>query len=143
MDWKQILLSALVFMVVAQVVHTIGAVLTMGYYTDPAYFPLWSTLMMPAGGPPGAEFYAASFLGNFAIGLIFAWAYYTLKGSIPGKGLNKGVNYGLLLFLLAALPGTLMMLVLLAVPVALLFSWAVESLILYALSGAAFAKLIR
>ncbi len=143
MNWKQIVISAVVFALVAQIIHTVGAVLTMDYYVNPAYFALWSKLMMPEAGPPGTEFFVASLVVNFAIGLTFAGVYSMLKKSIPGKGLMKGVNYGLLLFLLAGLPYTLTTYLLLAVPAMLLVGWAVEALILYIICGATFSKIVR
>lgn len=142
MKWRHIILSALVFLVVAQIVHTLGAMLTMGYYADPANFGLWSNLMMPAEGPPGTGFFVGSLVVNLAIGLVFAGVYSMLRKGIPGKGLMKGFNYGLLLFVLVGLPYTLTTYLLLAVPAMLLIAWAVESLVIYLVCGVAFAKLI-
>lgn len=126
----------------SQVVHTIGAIATMGFYTDPAYFPLWSTLMMPGASPPGLMFYAASLAFSFLSGLIFAFAYTNVKKSIPGKGMMKGVNFGLLCFLMVQVTSALTMFLLLAVPAALLLSWALESLVVFAVCGAVFSKVI-
>ncbi len=139
---KGIALSAILFVIVSQVVNTAGAIATMGYYTDPAYFPLWSKVMMPGAGPPGPEFFALGILFSLATGLIFASSYSLLKASVPGAGIRKGLNFGLLLFLIAGVPFTLTTYLLLAVPPALLFSWAVEALITYAAGGAAFARLM-
>ncbi len=141
--WKGVVLSAIVFVIVAQAVNTAGAIATMGYYTDPAYFPLWSKFMMSTAGPPGPEFFALSILFNLATGLIFAWCYSLVEGSIPGEGTGKGINFGLLLFLVAGVPFTLTTYLLLAVPPLLLFSWALEALAVYALCGAAFSRLMR
>ncbi len=141
--WKGIALSAIVFVIVAQVVHTVGAILMMGYYTNPAYFQLWSKFMMSAAGPPGPEFFAISILFALAMGMISAWSYSLLKGSVPGTGTRKGLNFGLLLYLLAGVPYTLTNYLLLAVPPLLLFSWSIETLVIYAACGAAFSRLIR
>ena len=143
MDYKKILLSALVFAVVSQVIHSIGAFLTMSYYTDSAYSGLWSQLMMPAAGPPGTEFYTASFIFAFITGIIFAWVYSVIRKSVPGKGLANGFNYGLMLFLLVGVPYTTTNILLLAVPAGLLMFWALESLVIYSLCGLAFAKIIQ
>lgn len=142
-DAKGIALSAILFVIVSQVVNTAGAIATMGYYTNPAYFPLWSKAMMPGAGPPGPEFFALGILFSLATGLIFASSYSLLKASVPGEGLRKGLNFGLLLFLIAGVPFTLTTYLLLAVPPALLFSWAVEALLTYAVCGASFARLMR
>lgn len=140
-DWKTVAVAAVVFAIVAQIVHTTGAVVTMGYYTNPAYFALWSNLMMPNQGPPGTDFLIASIIVNLAVGAILAGAYLVLKPGIPGKGLRKGINYGILLFLVAGVPGYLSTYLLLAVPAMLLLDWAVESLIIYLVLGATLAKL--
>ena len=54
--WK-IALVAVLFLVVAQIVHTLGAMATMSYYMLEQYFPVWSGVMMPDGGAPGGMFY--------------------------------------------------------------------------------------
>ncbi|NYZ73518.1 hypothetical protein H0O00_00070 [Candidatus Micrarchaeota archaeon] len=143
MDSKQILLSALVFAVVSQVINTLGAFVSMGYYTDPANFGLWSNLMMPVAGPPGTEFYLASFVFTFITGCIFAWVYAIIRKSVPGKGLSNGLNYGLMLFLLVGVPYTLTNILLLAIPIGLLMEWALETLVIYVLCGLAFAKIVK
>jgi hypothetical protein len=139
--WK-IIASGIVFAVIAQLINTVEAVFTMGYYTNPAYFPLWSSLMMPGQGPPGSEFYIAAIAANFAIGLIFASAYSMLEKAIPGKGTAKGVKYGTMLFLIAGIPFTLTTYLLLAVPTGLLLAWAAGALAIYVISGVAFARMI-
>ncbi len=140
---KQAALAAVAFVVIAQVVNTIGAILMMGYYTNPAYFPLWSKLMMPNNnGPPGAAFYIASVFSNFIIGLIFSAAYSLVSSNLPGTGVTKGVNYGVFLFFVVGVPFTLSVQLLFAVPGALLIGWMAESLVTYAIAGAAFSRII-
>jgi hypothetical protein len=143
MDWKKLVIAALAFVVIAEIVHTAGALVFMGYYADPANFHLWSGIMMPSGGAPGAEFFAASIAVNAVVGAITAWAYMTLHKSIPGKGMSKGINYGLLVFLLAAVPGALSSLVLLSVPAGLVVAWMGENLLVYLLGGLVFSRTIR
>ena len=143
MDWKNIFISAILFALISVVVHTIGAFASMDYYMNPAYFPLWSTLMMPGPNPPGTEFYVASFACAIVVGGIFAAAFSMLRKSIPGTDLRKGADYGLLLFILVQIPYVLTDFLLLAVPVTVLLAWALESLIIYVLAGLVFSKLIR
>lgn len=143
MNWKQIILAAVVFTIVAQVIHIIGSMLTMGYYMDPSYFCLWSNLMMPAEGPPGTEFFVTSIVINLVIGLIYARVYMMLKDVIPGLDIMKGVNFGVLLFLLVGIPTTLSTYLVLALPIVLLLSWAAEGLLIYLIAGVAFSKLIQ
>ncbi len=138
------LLAAICFAVMAQVIHTAGAFLAMSYYTDPAYFPVWSKLMMPANGAPPAEFFLLSIVFSFIEAIMFAGAYSVLMKAIPGKGtIMKGMNYGAILFLVAALPGTLSMSLLINLPVELLGMWAIENLVVLLLGGIIIAKLVK
>jgi len=143
MYWKNIFISAVLFAVISMVVHTIGAIADMDYYTNSAYSSIWSPIMMPGPSPPGMEFYAISFAFSFAIGAIFAAAFSMLRASIPGDDLRKGADYGLLLFILVQIPYVLTDFLMLAVPLALLLSWTLQSLVVFVLGGLAFSKLIR
>jgi len=134
---KKFFLAALAYAILAQILHSIGAFLTMSYYTDPAYFGLWSSLMMPTNGPPGVEFFAVSLIFSFVIGLIFAYLYHRLKGTV------SGITFGLLLFAVSCVPGYLSTYLLLAVPTLLLVSWAVEGLVVSILGGLAIASLMK
>ena len=48
--------AGVLFGIIALIVHWIFAYVGMDYYLDPAYFPVWSKLMMPTAGPPPASF---------------------------------------------------------------------------------------
>jgi len=143
MNAKQIVYSGIIVVVWSEIVNTITAIFTMGYYTNPAYFSIWSKLMMSTSGPPSSSFYIISIAFSLITGLIFAGAYSLLRQAIPGKGLRKGLNYGMMLFLIAGVPFTLTTYLLLAVPSMLLVTWAVSSLIVYVLSGITFSKIIK
>lgn len=143
-NWPGIILAAIVFAIVSLVIHTIGAIATMGFYTDPAYFSLWSTLMMPGPNPPGMDFYAYSLAFGFISAVLFSLVYSVVKESIPGKNaLQKGSTYGFLLFLVSTVPGTLSMLLLLALPSLLVLEWAVEGLVVFLIGGAVIAKVLK
>lgn len=143
MDFKQIIYSAIAYTVLAEIVNTVESVFLIGYYMNPAYFSLWSKIMMPTHGPPTATFYLVSILFTLISGVIFAWFYSLVKSLIPGKDVRKGLNYGLLLFLVAGVPFTLTIYLILAVPTMLLLGWAIGSLVVYLLSGISFSKIIR
>ena len=141
-NFKKVAISSIVFLIISQIINTVTAVFTMSYYTNPEYFALWSKLMMPANGPPGTEFFLASIIINIIIGIILAGSYSLLAVAIPGEGISKGINYGILLFLIAGIPFTLSMFLLFAVPRSLLVYWAISTLVIYMISGAAFAKIM-
>jgi len=138
---KSIIIAAILFMVIAQIVHTLGSYATMDFYTNPEYFHLWSEIMMPNVGAPGTEFFVLSVIFNFATALIFTVLYVIIKGSVPGKfNLIKGVNYGIILFVITSVPTFFSMSLLLAVPLALSISWMVEALVIDIIGGIVIAK---
>lgn len=137
LDWKKLVIAAVAFAIISQVVHTIGAFFSMNYYTNPAYFSLWSQLMMPNNGPPGMEFYVLSILFAFVSGLIFSYLYTRLAGSV------SATTFGLLLFLVSGVPSYLAMFLLFAAPTMLLVAWVVEGLLVYILGGLAIANLLK
>ena len=141
-NFKQVAISSIVFLIISQIINSITAVFTMSYYTNREYFALWSKVMMPANGPPGTEFFLASIIIDLIVGMILAGSYSLLADAIPGEGISKGINYGILLFLIAGVPFTLTVFLLFAVPGSLLVFWAISSLVIYLISGAVFAKIM-
>jgi len=147
MNWGKILLAALAYAVIAQAVHIAGAIADMPYYTDPAYFAVWSPVMMPGAAPPPAEFYMLSIGSGIVMGAIFAYGYSLVGKALRGgksfkaeKPWQTGAKYGLLVFGLAGL-SSLTMPMLFNIPFALAFSWSVQALAICLLSGAAVGKI--
>jgi hypothetical protein len=143
-NWLRIGLTAVVMTIIAEIVHTVEAVLTMGYYTDPAHFPVWSKIMMPSAGPPPAAFYYYSIAFALVTWAIFGFVYEKLGVSVHEKNLiRNGIRFGALIFLVAGIPSTLTMYLLVNLPVGLLVSWTMSGLILYLIGGVLTAKLIK
>lgn len=142
-DWKGVVIVGVVLAIVGMIVHTIGAVLSMGYYTDPQYFPVWSKLMMAGPGEPPTAFVLASFVAGLISNLIFAFNYSIVKGSIPGDtAAKKGLIYGLLFFLVVGVTFLLTVALLINIPRGLLLSWSVESLVINLIGGQLAVKFI-
>ena len=100
-SWK-ILVFAIVMTIVAQVVHIVESMLTLGYYMDPAYFGVWSKIMMPGPGPPPAGFYYCSVIFAVITWAIFGFAYRKLGRAISEKNVfHKGLQFGGMIFLIA------------------------------------------
>ncbi len=136
--------AGILFAVLAQIIHTIGAWLTMGYYIIPQYFPVWSKLMMPTAGPPPSSFYVYSILFGVVSGILIAMVYLVVKNSVPGKTVVKrGLNYGLLVFLVGGIPCYLSMLLLINLPSALVLHWAIETLVIDLIGGMIIAWILR
>ncbi len=142
-SFKRAVAVALLLTVVGYVVHTAEALLTMEYYLDPAYFSVWSTIMMPEAGPPPAEFTYLSLLFGFAAALIYVWAYKLVEpGLIEADGwLRKGAYFGVLLFLVGVLPGSLSLYLLINLPAILIAWWALSGFVIALLDGIIIARL--
>ncbi|MEW6329479.1 MAG: hypothetical protein AB1468_05160 [Candidatus Micrarchaeota archaeon] len=141
---KNVVLASVLIVIVSQIVHTVGAVLTMDYYLDPSYWGVWSRLMMPGPGGPPMEFYYTSLAFSFVGALIYAATYGILKKSIPGKGaVQKGLTYGALLFMVGSVPGYLALIELINLPAMLVFEWALESLVILLIAGVIIAKMLK
>lgn len=149
MEIRKLFLAAVAFAIISVIVHTAGSILDMGYYANPEYFGLWSKVMMPGPSPPGAEFYAASIIFSLITGFIFAEGYALTKHAFASKksfradkDFQVGLKFGLFLFLMTSLTGTMSMFLLFAVPFWLLVSWLAQGLVISLACGVAFAKII-
>jgi hypothetical protein len=143
-DWRGIAITTVALTVIGQAVHTIESLLTMGYYVDPAYFSVWSKILMPTAGPPPAEFYYYS--ATFAIlsWAIFGFTYEKLGRAIEEKRKIKiGLKFGAIVFLLAGVPFVLTTYLLINLPAGLLAAWTVSQLVLYLIGGIVASKLIK
>lgn len=143
MNPVKLILSGIVFAVIAQIIHSLEAIATMGYYLKPEYFAVWSKIMMPKAGAPPTEFYALSILFAIVSGILYAIVFRKIQNSLPGKTLvKKGSFFGVILFLAAGIPSALSMILLINLPLELIVSWAFTSLIIYIIGGIAIAKII-
>ncbi len=140
--WR-ILLAAILFAVIAYIIHSIGAIVGMPFYTDPQYNGVWSNLMMPVAGPPPAEFAYTSFVFSLITGVMFALVYSVIGRCMVGKTIVvKGIFYGFLIFLVAGIPGALSLYLLINLPQTLIALWAFENLVVYLLGGITIAWVI-
>ena len=132
-------------MVIAFVMHTLSSILTMDYYTDPNYFPVWSNIMMPGEGSPPAEFTYYSLGFAFIIGLIYSYIYSRINKIFKIKSaVKKGLKYGFAIFLIAGIPFFLTTFLLINLPLSLLIYWLIiDGLLTYLIGGIAIAKIIK
>ena len=158
-SWPRILAVAILYAIVGEIVMTLGAFLDMSYYFDPAYFGVWSKIMMPAAGPPPLEFYYFGIAFQLVAGFLFAFVYSVVKRSVnlgvhstlnlrAGKEWHKGwynmgLMYGFLIFLVAGIPTTMTLYLLINLPVGLLLSWMLQNLVVYLIMGLVAAKLVK
>jgi len=122
----RIIIAGIIYAVVAQVIFNLGAFLGKSYYTDPNYLEVWSKIMMPEGKPPPASFYVYTIVFSIIGAILYALVYNWIKGGLKGKSIAaRGLFYGLILFLVAGVPGFLMLYLLINVPLMLNFMWLI------------------
>jgi hypothetical protein len=99
--------------------------------------------MMPNAGPPGLDFTLYSLAFSLIAAALYGFAFTLVRNCLPGEGVRKGLAFGALLFLVAGVPGTLSMFLLLALPAALVAAWMVEGLVVYLAAGAVIQKIVK
>jgi len=140
----RIFLAGVICMVISFIINNISALLTMDFYKNPAYFQVWSKIMMPTAGPPPwyFMFYALGF--SLMGGIFIALVYYFVKGAFKQKSaVKRGLLYGFLMFLVAGIPPMLSMILLINLPLMLVISWIIISGVIFLLDGMVVAKLIK
>lgn len=136
--------AGIVFAIVGQIMHSLGAWASMKYYLMESYFPVWSKIMMPTAGPPPAMFMYYSIAFALVTGILFALVYAVIKQGIPGKTLSrKGMIYGLIVYLVGNVPSYLAFKLLIYLPCGLIWAWAIEGLIINLINGILVAKIIK
>ena len=124
------LIAALAYTVFSYIVHLAGALLTLPYYMDPAYFSVWSKLLMPTAGPPPLTFSVYSLILGFIVALLFVFVYLRVRPLFKGKSrVRMGATYGFGVFLVGSLPGFFMLWLLINLPFLLILDYTVEALI--------------
>ncbi|MGB9719314.1 MAG: hypothetical protein ACPL06_01825 [Candidatus Anstonellales archaeon] len=141
--WTKVFIAAILFMVVGKIIYTLEAFFTMNYYLDANYFAVWSKVMMPTVGPPPPSFHFYTVLFGFITGFLFAMVYAMVRKAIPYEGMMKGATYGVLVFLVAGIPGALSTYLLINLPTGLIVWWMFSRLLVDLIGGALTAKIVR
>jgi hypothetical protein len=140
----RIILAGIICMVISYAVNMVSALLTIDFYKDPAYYQVWSKIMMPTAGPPPWYFALYAIAFSLIGGILIAVVYYFVKSAFRQKSaVKKGLFYGLLLFLVAGIPPMLSMILLINLPLMLVIIWIIMSGIVYLLDGMVVAKLVK
>lgn len=131
----RVLTASIAFLIVAQVLHNIGSAISSSYFTHPQYYHLWNPLMISNSN---AGFGIYFFVTNIAFGFISALLF-VIVYTVVGRGLNggpeKGIHFGMLVFLVATVPGSLSLFLLLNLPGEIIVLWAFQNLVLYVVGG--------
>lgn len=140
-SWR-VWLAAFAFGAIAQFVHSLLTLASVGYYTDPAYFGVWSKLMMPHDGGFSSNFIYYSLTVNVFLGVVFAGLYKWLHACFCGQGWQRGLCFGWLLFLVKSLPFSITCYLLFALPAGLVILWLVENFVIDLTGGIVLALII-
>lgn len=140
---KKVLLTSVIFTVIAFVIHQIEAIVMMKYYVDPKYFGIWSKLMMPSAGPPPAQFMITSLIFTFVTGISVTLIYYYLKDHLPVERKRRIFYFADLMAATSFVFSTLPMYLMFNVPVALLISWFVSNFVILTLGSLVVVKIIK
>jgi hypothetical protein len=143
LKWGRVFKAGFAYLVIATVLQQIEVMFTMSYYKDPAYFGLWSKLMMPTQGPPPLAFFAISLLFTFATGCTLA-AVFEFMSPLFGKQFwGKVIGFTDIMVGLTIVFSLFPIYLLLNVPLGLLGWWLVTSWVTTLVSAMAFAKLTK
>lgn len=141
--WGKIILAAVVYVIISQVVRTIEASLTMSFYLDPAYFGVWSKLMMPKAGPPPPNFFILSLILSLIIGVVLAVFYERIKKVLPSKSaLGRACDYTAIVSVLTLVLSYFPMYLLINLPLNLIVVWFVSTVAIFYLSALVFVKIL-
>ena len=142
-SWKKILLSSLVFTIIAFVVRQIEVILTINYYKMPEYFGLWSKTMMPKAGPPPVSFMITSLVFTFATGISLALIYYYLKDHLPKEEKKRILYFADLMIATSFVFFTFPVYLMFNVPLGLLVSWFVSTFIILTATSWILVKIVK
>jgi len=137
------LIASIIFLAVSQVLHFGGVTVSMDYYTHPGYGDLWSPLIVSFGNfNTGLTFFFVSIIFGFIGAVLFVSVFTVMVKGLKGSAIEKGVTFGVLVFLVANVPSSLSMFMLLSIPVEIVLLWTLESFIVFLLGGALVGRII-
>lgn len=141
--WGKVIVCAVIFAVITQIVNSVSAFLSMSYYMDPSLFGVWSKVMMPKEGPPPASFFMYSILFNFLTGLTLAATYDWLKDKLGDKCGSRFCTFFMFILSLTVVMFFLPTYLLINIPIALLGIWFLEIAAGYFINFMIFVKILK
>ena len=142
-SWKKVVLSAILFTIIAFIIRQVETILTMNYYKMPEYFGVWSKTMMPKAGPPPTSFMITSLVFTFVTGISIALIYYYLKDHLPKEKKKRIFYFADLMIGTSFVFFTLPVYLMFNVPLGLLISWFISTFIILALYSWILVKIVK
>lgn len=141
--WKKVLIAGLIYLIIANIIRQIEAVLTLSYYKMPDYFGVWSNLMMPKAGPPPLKFFLISILFSLIGGITAAVIYEILKENLEKNYWKRLFNFTFAVSWVYLVFFILPVYLLFNVPFGLLVFWFLSSILILFLSTMAFVRILK
>ena len=133
MEWKKGLITGIVAGVVLIVIGSAFMIVIVPGTTE------WYSATFPQFTSPGGIL--AMMISYLVVGLFMGLVYSVINSAVPGTGARKGVNYGIMVWLLAGLMWPIMM-----TGFAPVYMWVIElisGLINYSITGAVIAIIYK
>jgi len=88
--------------------------------------------------PMGSKWMTQMVIYDFVAAFLLAFAYSVFEPSIPGSGYQKGLTFGLIIFLVGPFLGLTMTYITMAIRAKLILMWVLNNLVNYLLAGLTF-----
>jgi hypothetical protein len=133
----RILSASLIFLVISQLLHMVGLTISMDYYGQADFYGIWSPLLISTGNmTTGLSFFYVNIILGFIGAVLFVVVFTVLVRGLKGGPAERGVLFGLLVFLVAIVPDSFSVFMLLNVPLEIIIFWTLESFIIFLVGGA-------
>lgn len=99
-------------------------------FANPYLMRPWSDPLMPL-----------FFLYPFVLGIALAWAWDKTKSVLRGTWINRGIMFGLTIFLISTIPGMLISYSSFPLSIITIISWTVSGFVCAVVAGLIFAKI--
>jgi hypothetical protein len=132
MNAKRIVISGVVVWIVSSIFFylTCGWLFKWVYKLPPNIWRDWATMQASAGNLIGAH------VIGIIRALLFVLVFAIICKGIPGKGVTKGIVYGVLVWLVGALTGMASMPFYMTIATGVVIYWIIQQLVLGVINGA-------
>lgn len=141
--WGKVFLCSVIYAIIAQIIHSTSTFITMPYYMDPAFFNVWSKVMMSKAGPPPASFFMYSILFAFLTGLVLAATYDWLRDKLGDKCGGRFGTFFMFILSVTVVMFFLPAYLLINIPLSLLGIWLLEMAVVYFINFMIFVKMLK
>lgn len=86
--------------------------------------------------------FGLTILGDFVVALIMVWVYALIMKGIPGQGVKKGINYGLIMWALS-LGGMWATLMFMTVNPGVVLYWTLSGLVIFLIKGTIIGAMVK